>query len=313
MAVNPKVWVFAGIVVAIFIVREVFTYVAPFFIGILIATMIHPVVDYCEKKGFSRTFVSLSFVVFIFGSLVILLGFSVIGLWSEIDQLIDLFQTLPEHFAQVVPVIGSSLNQFIISLLFNILNVIKEMPQFLFAWFLAALTTFFISRDKVMIVKFITDYLPQAWHPQFFGLKHEILQGLFSYIKAQLILMWISACIAVSGFLLINQAYAWVLGILVGLLDLIPLLGPSLVFIAVIIYNLSIARFFSALVVAGLWLILLLIRQIYEPKIISSQLGLHPLSSMVAIYIGVKLMGASGFILGPLFLICCKAFYFVLF
>src|SRR5690554_7743732 len=57
--------------------------------GILIAAVIHPAVDYCELKGCPRGLVSLILVLIIFGSLLFLIGFAVVGLWNEVDQLIQ--------------------------------------------------------------------------------------------------------------------------------------------------------------------------------------------------------------------------------
>ena len=71
-----------------------FPYITPFLMGILIAAVIHPAVDYCELKGCPRGLVSLILVLIIFGSLLFLIGFAVVGLWNEVDQLIQLFQTL---------------------------------------------------------------------------------------------------------------------------------------------------------------------------------------------------------------------------
>lgn len=307
-----------------------FPYITPFLMGILIAAVIHPAVDYCELKGCPRGLVSLILVLIIFGSLLFLIGFAVVGLWNEVDQLIQLFQTLysggyrafedinqfvqtlPEPIRNMVPAITENLNQFVIGLLIEVLNFVKQIPNTFFTWILAAMTAFFVCRDKREIARFITGLMPKSWHTKFFVLKHQVVQGLFAYLKAQLILMWISACIAISGFLLVNQAYAWVLGILVGLFDLIPVLGPAAVFLPVIIFNLFSGLTAKGIFIGLVWLILMVIRQIWEPQIMGSQIGLHPLSATAALYLGVKAMGAAGFIFGPIIAIFGKAIYFIL-
>ena len=329
MDLNTRIAALVGMLIGFFFLKELFHYFAPFLVGTLIAAVVHPVVDYCQQKGFPRSIVSFGFVLVIFGSLLLLISFAVVGLWHEVDQLIQLFQTLyrdgyrafesmhqfvqtlPEPISNMVPALTDSVNQFIIGLLVEVLNVIKKLPNLLFAWILAAMTAFFVIRDKKSIANFFTAKLPRIWLAKLFGLKHQGIQGLFAYIKAQFILMWISACIAISGFLLLNQPYAWVLGILTGLFDFIPVLGPGGIFIPVIVYNLANGLVFKGILVCVVWLILLVIRQIWEPQIMSSQVGLHPLSSIVVLYAGVRLMGISGFIFGPLLAITGKAFYIV--
>lgn len=318
------------LLIVILFVKYVFVYFAPFLIGILIATIIHPMIDFLEVNGCPRAYSSFVFVVIAFGSMLLLIGFAVVGLWNETEQLITVIQQLyastdqwlermllffhglSTPILEIIPVIHHSLSQIIIGLLIEFLELIKHVPSAMVFWFLAAFTTFFVSRDKLLIMNFLGTIMPKSWHRKLFGFKREMIHGLMAYLKAQVILMFISTCLTVTGFLLLKQPYAWVLGLIVGIFELLPMIGPSGVFIPVIVYNLFTDHFIRSMGIGIIWLTTLLIRQAWEPQIVGNQLGLHPLTILVAMYLGVSLLGASGFLLGPLLMIICKAFYIVI-
>ena len=218
---------------------------------------------------------------------------------------------LPGAVQNLIPAAINSISQFCLAIIGELFSLVKRVPALLFSWMIAAMTAFFVSRDKRAIVNFVALQLPRRWQKSVFGLKHTLLQGVFAYIKAQLFLMWTSICIAVSGFLIVDHQYAWVLGFIAGFLDLFPMIGPSGVFIPVILYNLARGLVQRAVFIGFVWLLLLLVRQLSEPQLIGGEIGLHPLSTMAAVYIGVKLMGFSGVLLGPMAMIFCKAVYLI--
>lgn len=328
---KQNVWLLAAsfIVIVIILIKYVFIYFAPFILGVFIATIIHPIIDFWEKKGCSRTYSSFVFVICTFGSLFVFISIAIIGLWNEIEQLTVVFQkmcegsyqwteqiaqvflNLPEPFSEIVPLIYNKISQLVIDLLLEATELIRIIPNALVFWLLAGLTTFFVSCDKLMIVDFLSEIMPKKWHKLIFSFKRSVMHHLSAFVKAQLILMWITTCLSLSGFILLNQPYAWVLGITSGVFDLVPVLGPSGVFIPVIIYNITTHNFTRAVGISIVWMVVLVLRQLWEPQIIGSHLGLHPLTSVVALYMGIKLFGLSGFFIGPLLIVCCKAFYIV--
>jgi len=324
---HTKLYILAAMLVGLWLVTNLFTYLMPFVIGAVVAALIHPAVDYCEQKGFPRGIASFVFVFIVFGGLLAVISFAVIGLWYELDQLMEALQNLYGYSTELInrflqdlrvplqdmiPAISNSLSEFATGLLKEALNFISKLPNTIFTWFLAGMTAFLVCRDKAIIARFITANLPAHWQRKFSGWKHQVLKGLFAYLKAQMMIMWVSACLSVSGFLLINQPYAWVLGITAGLFDILPIIGPSGVFLPVIIYNLYIGMLSRSILLSVVWLLVLIVRQLYEPQVVSSQVGLHPLTAMIAVYLGVNLLGISGFILGPLLMIVGKAFYMVM-
>lgn len=321
----PVVMMLAGMCAFV----ALFSYIAPFFFGVVIAVLVDPAVNYCECKGCPRPAAALLLVLVVFSGFLLMLAAAAAGLWHEIGQLAGyvqalyegnmpsfdwfdlLIERLPVSLQNLLPSVISSVSHFAINFLGEVLNYITKIPAFLVSWLMAGTTAFFVSRDKRAIVRFITAQLPENWRRVVYKSKHTILQNVFAYLKTQLTLMWVSICIAVSGFLLADHPYAWILGILAGLLDLIPWVGPGGVFLPAVVYNLARGLVGRGVFLASVWFVLLLMRQFYEPRMIRDEIGLHPLFAMAGIYLGVRLMGGWGVILGPLALILLKSFYVI--
>lgn len=119
--------------------------------------------------------------------------------------------------------------------------------------------------------------------------------------------------LSICSFLLIGVPYSWTLGALAGLLDLIPMIGPSGVFLPVLAYYGLTGHIHFVVLIAVAWVAVMMARGLIEPQLVSSQVGLHPLTSIAALYLGFRFMGASGLILGPLVMVVCKAVFFAFF
>ena len=80
------------------------------------------------------------------------------------------------------------------------------------------------------------------------------------------------------------------------MLDLVPFLGIVVIFVPIIVYNLIIENYFVSISISIVFLGLSVVRQILEPKLVSAHIGLNPLSTVIAIFIGVQVKGIIGII-----------------
>jgi len=103
-----------------------------------------------------------------------------------------------------------------------------------------------------------------------------------------------------------NQ-YALVVGAAAAILDLIPIIGPALLFYPWIAVALIFGNFSQAFSLFLLHLFLAGVRSASEGKIMGKNLGLHPLATMTALFSGYRILGAIGFVVGPTFLVIIKA------
>jgi sporulation integral membrane protein YtvI len=120
------------------------------------------------------------------------------------------------------------------------------------------------------------------------------------YLRACLLLGLLTFCLSFIGLAILRVPYAFILALLLAVVDLLPLLGTGVILVPWGIICLLLGQ-----VKLGIGLLILygaatLIRQVLEPKLIGEGLGLHPLVSLFSMYAGLKLFGVWGMILSPL-------------
>lgn len=183
----------------------------------------------------------------------------------------------------------------------TVVNRLTFLPNILFAFFFTLLTTYFVTRDFERVDHFkkgIFEFLHSK------ALYHEIKKNVFvvliGYFKAQLILMSITFIISIIGLTLLKVNYAPLIALFIALVDALPMLGPAAIYLPWIIARGLVGNIPGAISLVVLYLISTLTRQTLEPKIVSTQIGVHPIITLSAMYAGIKLFGIFGIILGPL-------------
>lgn len=141
---------------------------------------------------------------------------------------------------------------------------------------------------------------------EIFALKNKLVHAGTAYIKSQVIIMTLTAVICCVGLTLMKNPYSILSGIAIGLLDALPLFGTGTVFIPWIIIELFMKHWLRAAALAVIYLVCYFLREIMETKIMGNSMGLSPLESLAAIYVGLKLFGIAGVVLGPFGLIAIQ-------
>ena len=103
-----------------------------------------------------------------------------------------------------------------------------------------------------------------------------------------------------------NIKYPLLAALGIGFIDALPILGSGTVMVPWAIISACKGDLTLGIAILVLWLIMSVIRQIIEPKIVSGQLGVHPIFTLVAMYTGFKFCGVLGLFVGPIILIVLK-------
>lgn len=251
------------------------------------------------------------------GQLSVVLPDYIAGLRQTVEQLINkavrlrgnLDPVVLRYLEGVIASATASLERFATVAVRSTLNMLSGIPGAILIFLVTLLATYFLSRDKRAIVGFWLRLLPSPWAERSLTVGRQAFGAFLSYIRAQLILVAITTVISIAGLLLIGCRYALTVGLLVGLFDLIPVLGPSTIFIPWIGYALITGSGGYAAKLAIVYAAVFLVRQVSEAKVVAANLGLHPLAVLAAMYIGLKLLGVAGLILGPILLIIIQAAY----
>jgi len=186
------------------------------------------------------------------------------------------------------------------------INTIMNFPTILIYIIITILATFFMSCDAKYISESLEKYLPLKWLRKAEDISNGLFHSLGSYLKAIGILISITFCELLIGFWLFDIEYAVILAIVIAIIDALPILGTGTVLIPWGITLLIMGDYTLGFCILGLYLFVLIVRQLIEPKIVGKQIGVYPLLTLLVMYTGVKFVGLGGVILGPVVLIILK-------
>ncbi|NLU49778.1 MAG: sporulation integral membrane protein YtvI [Syntrophomonadaceae bacterium] len=315
-------------------------YIMPFIVALLLAVLIEPLASVFERRlrlnrGWS-VFLSL---ILVWGTA----GFLLTALIARlIDELVGLYRVLAEHSVQisnmVVRLLGraelfylqlnlprdvqlsiqNSLFQYLRNLeqvLNNTANllmgIMAALPGFFIFFLIVTVATFFIMRDRALIREYFFAIIPENWKVTTRTVINDLFGVFVGFLKAYSFLVLMTGLQTIIGLRLLGVEYALTLGIVTGLLDIMPVLGPGILFIPWIVFSYATGSTGFATGLLVLYAVLVAVRQVLEPKVVGDSIGLHPLATLISLYIGLKLIGPAGLILGPvvviLYLACQRA------
>lgn len=127
-----------------------------------------------------------------------------------------------------------------------------------------------------------------------------------TYVKTQGIIMLITAVICTLGLYAMGNDYALLAGVLIGIMDALPVLGTGTVFIPWSIILLLLGKYQRAVMIFGIYILCYYIRQFLEPRLMGTRMGISPVIMMLSLYAGLILFGISGVITGPIAAVLIK-------
>jgi sporulation integral membrane protein YtvI len=226
--------------------------------------------------------------------------------YKENPQLHDTINSNLSNSAKTLAGLSSSIVTFVFSL---IISFITSLPSFATFAIIGLLAAFFISKDWYKLITRFAAYFPQSIRSSTRIIWNDLQKALFGYIRAQLILITATACFVLIGLIILNVKYAITISLLIGLCDLLPYLGTGAFMVPWIIFLFIQGDLYLGVGVSILYGIVLVARQTLEPKVLASSVGLNALATLVSMFIGLKLFGVLGLIVGPVSLIILTAFH----
>ena len=314
---------------------------APFILAYLFSCLIEPLVRFMNiKLKLARTLASVIALIISF-SVLATLGYLLVN--RAIYELRGIAIALPQLFEMVEEAIfglGQNATDFLTGLgmslaitnyigdaLYSYINglsasipssfsawniakgVSSAVPQFFVFIFAFLIASFFFSSDRKKINKFVLSLLPDSYKKTAVNIRVHFITTLLNYMKAILILLCITFVELLIGLTILRVDYVLVIAFVVAIVDAIPILGTGTVLIPWAIISFMSGNYYFAVGMLVLYVIILLMRQVLEPKVIGSSIGLHPLLTLIAIYTGFKLIGFVGMFAGPICLIMVKFFW----
>jgi len=328
------------LIVAVFIIFyliifKIIPFLMPFVVALLLAVIIDPGVNFLEKKlKVPRGLASFILLLILIGVIGSLIAISITQLIYELsslaeistnyantinDAILNLVDRIRTYYISLPPNITSLIESNMHSILNYIslfaknlatwlLNFATKLPNFFFMTLITLVATFFISKDKNLILDFIKRQIPSHWAQHAKNIQIDLLKTFFGYLRAVAAIMLITFLEVSIGLVIIGFDYPFLLGLFVTIVDALPVLGSGSVMIPWALYNIIIIKnYMVGIYLLILYILVVVVRQMIEPKIVGQSIGLHPLVTLLSMFIGVKLFGALGLIIGPVFVVVFKA------
>ncbi|MCL2363226.1 MAG: sporulation integral membrane protein YtvI [Defluviitaleaceae bacterium] len=303
-------------------------YLAPFFFGLIIALVMEPLIRLMQNRLQFKRWMAALLCLLLFMAATASLGVWLIStLWNQGGEfmtaalgsedapghiegivnsadawLIRITENLPDNIS--VPDMQEVLQTAVTTLFGGFLQdhgarVFTAVPDILINIILSLVSAYFFMADRDRIFAAIQRTCPEALKKHFRQTRKSFSNAIRGYLRAQYILMTMVGIISIIGLLIIRSPFALFLGILLAILDFLPIVGAGSVLVPWAIGSFFVGnpqQGISLLIIYG---VITVTRQVLQPKILGDQIGVHPLLSLMSIFIGFRLFGLLGLIIGP--------------
>lgn len=208
--------------------------------------------------------------------------------------------------------LGSKVSESILEALYSLISKISlsaaslvgKLPEIFIGFFVSIMAAYYFVAEREVIEKYLSQLIPKGVGRIFSSFKI----ALKKYAKAYLLLMLLTFAESFVGLLLLGVNYSFLIALLIAAVDILPFLGVGAVLLPWALASFLMGNYSLSTGLLILFGVMTVIRQISEPKIIGSSIGLHPFASLFAVYAGFRLFGIWGIIIGPAAALIIKEF-----
>ncbi len=334
------------IVLTVYLIMLTFSWLykiaAPIFLALIIFAIIEPLARFLHRRKIKKSVATaisiLLFVLIILGAMTaagIIFVTQINGFLGKLpgytatlqhqitlqtQNLQEQVDNLPPNIAEKIPdlakktqeysgVIAKRAAQFLTWGFTHLVGWLSSFSTFIINFFIAIVLAYFLSLEIELWKKMAREKTPNTFKTAFFFLREHVLKGIATYIKSQLKLISITFVLILLGLFILGVKNAFSISLLSAFFDLLPLLGVSTVFLPWIVYLLVVGNGQLALWLTILLGIVILVRQIMEPKITGDSLGVSAFTMLSFMIVSLSIFGVSGLILSPILIILIKALH----
>lgn len=327
----------AGII-GFILIPNIISFLLPFVIAYIISLIASPLTALFRKLRLPSTLSAIISILFVaaalFGVSAALINKIVSELYDFSSSMPELYQSvldtfdelrlfashifgkIPEgisvHITDAVENLGSTLTalsgtivEFISTKAFGFL---KNVPLVLITIIFSVLASYFLIRDKNLIKASLSHVLGPEISEKLNEIRVDMFGALFAYLRAQGILMSITFVEVFLALSILRIKYSFLFAIVIAFVDAIPVFGTGTILLPWALFSLITGKYPLTIGLCILYAVCLIVRQLLEPKILSSQIGMHPLLTILSMYVGFRSIGILGMILGPVIVLIAKNF-----
>lgn len=331
----------ALIALTVFLIMYAFSYfyriATPIIFAFIIFLMIEPLARRLNKWGLPKSIASgISIMLF---SLLILAAFSgaayiitkqgtalikdfpryqeilteqigklTVQLESQLDRLPADFD-IAESSKDLIQGATDTLQRLGTAFLSGLVGYVSSFSSFMFNFIIGIILAYFLSIEIKSWKRTAAEKTPRTFKNAFTFLRENVFKGISSYIKAQAKMIGITFIVILIALIALDVKNAFVISVVAAIFDVLPLLGVSTLFIPWIVYLFIVGQTTLAIWLTVLLLVVILTRQILEPKITGDSLGVSAFTMLAFMIISLSLFGVAGVILSPILVILVKSLY----
>lgn len=299
----------------------------PFAVAWLLALLLQPTISWLTRKtGLKRGIISVAVLLILLlggGALIYYLGGRMIlelknfaeQLGGRVDEIGAWFDRLEIWVKEKLPLLGelepdtlsglgSGLLKDALTTLSSKLtsaagSILVKLPHFFFVLIIFLMAAFYLCADFERVSRYLSSLMPMSAVRKLGKMKRLVFSTTLRYLRAYFILLVITFGELLVAFFILRIEYALTLALIIALLDALPAIGVGTVLIPWALISFMLGNWQRGIALIVIYIIVTVVRQIAEPHVVGAQLGLHPLASLVAVYVGYKLAGIWGLLFAP--------------
>ena len=199
-------------------------------------------------------------------------------------------QVLP----QVISSVGGAVTSFSVGAVGKLTGIVTSLPSVLISALIAVIASFFTAVSFDSMKAFLKRNLPEKFTETAGYVVSSFRSILRQYGKSYLLVMFITFCELLLGLLIIGVRRPVLLAALIAIFDIFPVVGAGTILVPWAVISLLQGKGLQALGLAILYVVILVIRQFLEPKVVGKQVGLPPLVTPACMFVGTSLFGVWG-------------------
>lgn len=321
---TTKRWVVVfGVVAAYLFAQRISAILAPIVITCILAYILSPIADFLSTHlRLRRTWAVLIIYLALIAVLIIVPALFIPSLIDQIENFVEglptLIQALNEFYEQplvfrdftldladVYEQANNSLEGVLNSLATQTISILTNVFSAVVWMFFILVTSFYMVRDSATIKRWAEEVTPPAYRADIRQLQARIAASWNAFLRGQLILMIIIGLVVGASMTVIGLPNAWLVGLLFGILEFIPNIGPTIATVPAVLIAyiqgstvLNISNGWFAIVVLAINFVIQQLENNYlVPRIMGQSLNLHPIVVLIAAIIGAHIAGVLGILL----------------
>lgn len=306
--------------------NKMHTFWSMFLIIVVLAVIIGPVVLILSLIGKEIIeFISFlgeelndlpNFLATLQDEIISLLKFLPDGIYTSVSDKITVFFTnlINDFDLSKLNIDIKSITNGLTSGITGVYSVVKSIPSAILGLVIGIIAWIFFTKDYNYIVGFIKRQLPEGKKNLLSETKQIFSKTILKMLRAYGIIMFITFCELFLGLSILNligvmnNGYVFMIAIAIAVFDILPVAGSGGILIPWAVVSLILGSYPKAIGLIIIYVVITVIRQYIEPKIVGSSLGVHPIVTLAGLYFGLKLFGFMGMFIVPLTVMTLKAF-----